>query len=127
MSSFIRKALSATLATAVLGAAAIAVMPTAASADVLMARSECIGGFWHVVSYDVTDPDHWVVVSDEATAQVCGTQALALDLMAGFGHALIHDIRHDERRDFRGDERRDVRRDDRRDDRPVRPEVRTER
>ena len=123
MSNFVRKALSAALATAILGSAALVAAPTVASAQVLFAQSECINGFWHVRSYDITDPDHWILMSDEPTSQPCGGQALALDLMAGFGHALIHDVRRDERIDARRDERRDVRHDDH----PVHIATRTDR
>jgi hypothetical protein len=101
MSSLIRKALSAGIATALLGAAAIAFVPATASAEVLLARSECLGGYWHVITYDATDPDHWVKVSDEPTAQICGGQALFLGFMADLGREVIRaDLRH-EREDFR--------------------------
>lgn len=38
---------------------------------VLLSRSECRGGYWHVITYDVSDPNHWVQISDEQTVQPC--------------------------------------------------------
>ena len=106
MSSRIRKALSAGIATAMLGAAAIAFAPTIASADALMARSECIGGFWHVITYDVTNPNAWVVTADEPTSQPCGGQALALNFFDHLGHELLRDEVFHGRGDFGHDMRR---------------------
>jgi len=36
-----------------------------------LARSECREGFWHVVTYDISDPDNWIEVSDIKTSQEC--------------------------------------------------------
>jgi hypothetical protein len=45
----------------------------AACAEVQLARSECRpDGYWHVRTYDVTDPDHWVLIEDRPTSQPCG-------------------------------------------------------
>jgi hypothetical protein len=64
---FARRAVMAAVAAAALAAAG------SASAEVLMSRSECIGGFWHVVTYDISDPDHWVRVGAPIpTSQPCG-------------------------------------------------------
>ena len=38
---------------------------------VLLARSECRGGFWHVVTYDISNPDNWQEIGDIATQQEC--------------------------------------------------------
>jgi hypothetical protein len=38
---------------------------------VLLSRSECRGGFWHVITYDVSDPNQWVQISDQQTVQPC--------------------------------------------------------
>ncbi len=93
MSSFIIKALGAAT---LLGGIALA--STSASAGVLMSRSECIGGFWHVMTYDVTDPDQWTLVSDQPTAQVCGAPGLFLHLFsAGLREEMRLDHRHFER------------------------------
>lgn len=88
MSFTSRKALCAGVATLLLGSAALLAAPSTASAEVLMSRSECIGGLWHVMTYDVTDPNNWVLQSDEPTSQPCGGAALAIgfsDLLLG-GH-----------------------------------------
>jgi hypothetical protein len=37
-----------------------------------LARPECRDNFWHVVTYDISDPDNWVEISDLATEQSCG-------------------------------------------------------
>jgi hypothetical protein len=89
MFSFIVKALGAAT---LLGGIALA--STSASAGVLMSRSECTGGFWHVMTYDVTDPDQWTLISDQPTAQVCGAPGLMLHL---FGAALLQDLRIEHR------------------------------
>jgi len=65
---------------------------SAAQADPLLARSECIGGFWHVVTYDIGNPNNWIVVDDQPTAQPCGAQAALSFFLGGreggFGHLL---------------------------------------
>ncbi len=38
---------------------------------VFLTKSECRDGFWHVVTYDITDPDNWVEVEDIPTLQPC--------------------------------------------------------
>jgi hypothetical protein len=48
----------------------------AASAEVLQARSECVDGFWHVRTYDISDGRE-VLVKDEKTEQPCGASAAA--------------------------------------------------
>jgi hypothetical protein len=48
----------------------------AASAEVQMARSECIKGFWHVRTYDITNPEKWVLIEDKATEQPCNVPQL---------------------------------------------------
>jgi hypothetical protein len=45
-----------------------------ASADVLQARSECVDGFWHVRTYDISNGVE-VLVKDEKTEQPCGAAA----------------------------------------------------
>jgi len=45
-----------------------------ASAEVLQARSECINGFWHVRTYDISNGVE-VLVKDEITPQRCGASA----------------------------------------------------
>jgi hypothetical protein len=87
MSSFIVKALGAAT---LLGGIALA--STSAFAEVITSRSECIGGFWHVMTYDASDPERWVLISDQPTAQVCGAPGLMLHL---FGAALREDLRID--------------------------------
>jgi hypothetical protein len=48
---------------------------SAASADVLQARSECgADGFWHVRTYDISNGGE-VLVRDEKTEQPCGASA----------------------------------------------------
>ena len=65
---------------------------SAAQADPLLARSECIGGFWHVVTYDIGNPNNWIVVDDQPTGQPCGGQATLSFFLGGrergFGHLL---------------------------------------
>ena len=61
-----RRAVLAAVAASALAAAG------AASAEVQMARSECIDGFWHVRTYDITNPNNWVLIEDQATSQPCG-------------------------------------------------------
>lgn len=39
---------------------------------VFLTRNECRDGFWHVVTYNITDPDNWVEVEDISTPQPCG-------------------------------------------------------
>jgi hypothetical protein len=46
----------------------------AASAEVLQARSECVDGFWHVRTYDISNGVD-VLVKDEKTEQPCGASA----------------------------------------------------
>jgi hypothetical protein len=36
-----------------------------------LARSECREGTWHVVTYDVTNPNKWIEVDDIDTKQPC--------------------------------------------------------
>ena len=44
----------------------------ASASGTQLARSECESdGFWHVVTYDISDPANWVVISDVATTQPC--------------------------------------------------------
>ena len=38
---------------------------------VFLARSECRKGTWHVVTYDITNPDNWTEVDDIDTKQPC--------------------------------------------------------
>lgn len=42
---------------------------------VLFSRSECRWGTWHVVTYDVSNPEGWIELDDIDTGQVCGTAA----------------------------------------------------
>ena len=108
MSSLARKTLNAGIALAMLGSAAVALTPATASAQALLARSECINGFWHVMTSDITDPDHWIVPSDEKTEQPCGGTALVLDVLGHVaGELAFADRRHDH-----GDFGRDMRRED---------------
>jgi hypothetical protein len=67
---------------AVLAAVAVAALAAAgsASAEVLMARSECIDGYWHVMTYDISDPDHWVLTEDRPTPQPCGPARPSLNV-----------------------------------------------
>ena len=44
---------------------------------VFLSRSECRAGRWHVVTYDTTDPDHWVEVTALASEQICSSPAPA--------------------------------------------------
>jgi len=53
-------------------AAASLAAGSAASAEVLQARSECIDGFWHVRTYDISNGVE-VLVKDEPTEQRCGS------------------------------------------------------
>jgi hypothetical protein len=59
---------------AVLAAVAASALAAAgsASAEVQMARSECIDGYWHVRTYDITNPDNWILIEDRMTWQPCG-------------------------------------------------------
>jgi hypothetical protein len=41
------------------------------AAPVLFSRSECRGGYVHVITYDISDPDHWKEVEDQATVRRC--------------------------------------------------------
>jgi hypothetical protein len=36
-----------------------------------LARSECRRGDWHVITYDISDPDHWIEIDDQRTEQPC--------------------------------------------------------
>jgi hypothetical protein len=59
---------------AVLAAVAVSTLTAiagAASAEVKLARSECRGGVWHVRTYDITDPNKWVLLQDDPTEQRC--------------------------------------------------------
>ena len=59
--------------TAVLAAVAVSTLAAAgaASAGVEMTRPECIKGFWHERTYDISNPDKWVLIEDKATDQPC--------------------------------------------------------
>ena len=61
-------------------AAASVAAGTAASAEVLQARSECIGGYWHVRTYDITDGVE-KLVQDDKTDQPCGAMATSVSEM----------------------------------------------
>jgi hypothetical protein len=39
--------------------------------SVYLARSECRKGHWHVITYDISDPDNWIEIDDQSTAQPC--------------------------------------------------------
>jgi hypothetical protein len=69
---FARRAVLAAVTTATLAAAG------AASADVLIAKSECIDGFWHVRTYDITNPGKEVLVEDKKTEQRCEVTPTAM-------------------------------------------------
>lgn len=38
---------------------------------VFLTRSECRAGVWHVVTYDVSNPDNWSEIEDLPTTQPC--------------------------------------------------------
>lgn len=38
---------------------------------VFFARSECRKGYFHVVTYDISDPDNWIEIDDQPTHQPC--------------------------------------------------------
>ncbi len=38
---------------------------------VFLARSECRNNFYHVVTYDISDPDNWIEIDDQPTTQPC--------------------------------------------------------
>ena len=38
---------------------------------VFLARSECRKGYWHVITYDISDPDRWIEIDDQKTRQRC--------------------------------------------------------
>ena len=60
----------------------------AASAEVLQARSECIAGFWHVRTYDISNGNE-VLVKDEKTAQPCGSpNAVSAETRATIAYVL---------------------------------------
>jgi hypothetical protein len=40
---------------------------------VLLSRSECRWGTWHVVTYDISDPQNWIELDSIDTGQPCGT------------------------------------------------------
>jgi hypothetical protein len=40
--------------------------------SVFLARSECRGNFWHVITYDITNQNQWVQIEDLPTSQPCG-------------------------------------------------------
>lgn len=42
------------------------------AAPVLISRSECRKGYWHVVTYDITNPERWIEKSAVKTSQPCG-------------------------------------------------------
>jgi len=44
---------------------------------VLFSRSECRWGTWHVVTYDISDPDSWIELDNIDTGQPCGTASAA--------------------------------------------------
>jgi hypothetical protein len=69
MRAFNRFTQGAVLAAVVASALAAA---GSASAEVQMARSECIDGYWHVRTYDITNPDNWILIEDRMTGQPCG-------------------------------------------------------
>ncbi len=39
--------------------------------SVYLARSECRKGYWHVITYDISDPNHWIEIDDQRTEQQC--------------------------------------------------------
>ncbi len=39
--------------------------------SVYLARSECRKGFWHVITYDIANPDKWIQIDDQPTKQPC--------------------------------------------------------
>jgi len=67
---FARRAVMAAVAAAALAAAG------ATSAEPLLARNECIDGYYYVITYDISDPSHWVQVGDPLpTWQPCSQAA----------------------------------------------------
>ena len=38
---------------------------------VFLTQHECRDNFWHVVTYDVSDPDNWIEIEDLSTSQSC--------------------------------------------------------
>lgn len=47
---------------------------------VFLTRSECRVGTWHVVTYDVSDPDNWIEIEDIPTQQPCNEIPLTISL-----------------------------------------------
>jgi hypothetical protein len=84
MFSSARKVLKAACAASALGAAAVSMAPAPASAGVMFTKSECIAGFWHVMTYDITDPDHRILVEDLPTDQPCGPSFRVLAVAPSF-------------------------------------------
>jgi hypothetical protein len=52
-------------------------------AKVVFSQSECRSGFWHVITYDVTDPYHHIEVGDQKTKEPCDRGVCWIDAATG--------------------------------------------
>jgi hypothetical protein len=65
--------------------------------SVYLARSECRNGYWHVVTYDISDPEHWQEIGDAETPQPCAqslTMAFQVTAPGSEAVAAEHVARH---------------------------------
>ncbi len=120
MFSRVRKVLGAGVAMAILGATAVSAAAAPEQPVVQMSRSECVGGFWHVITYDITNPNQWRVIDDQPTDQACVAPAMVLGFAAHLGREFAFGERFHDRPAFaheaRGEEPRG---------RVIRPEIRS--
>jgi hypothetical protein len=66
------------LRVAMVGFAGSTASVQAAGSGVEYTLQTCISGFWHIRNYDISDPNHWVLLSDQPTEQPCYVQPVPI-------------------------------------------------
>jgi hypothetical protein len=62
---------------------------------VLLARSECRGGQWWVVTYDISNPDAWTELGAIATEQACSEQLQIAFEATAASYEPVQRVEHD--------------------------------
>lgn len=57
--------------------------------SVYLARSECRNDYWHVITYDISNPDNWIEIDDEPTEQPCAQVPQVVALRQGLYEKLL--------------------------------------